>query len=112
MVDVMLMQALLKAVPTDAALLIVGDIDQLPSVCQIASNADPLFAPNSDPPDAAGSGTGLSTRRIEALDVYGSVALGWSGAVDKRVAGATVKSLAQAARLSTAARATPTSPWR
>jgi exodeoxyribonuclease V alpha subunit len=28
----MLMQALLKAVPTDAALLIVGDIDQLPSV--------------------------------------------------------------------------------
>ena len=31
MVDVMLMQALLKAVPTDAALLIVGDIDQLPS---------------------------------------------------------------------------------
>ncbi len=32
MVDVMLMQALLKAVPTDAALLIVGDIDQLPSV--------------------------------------------------------------------------------
>ncbi len=32
MVDVMLMQALLKATPTDAALLIVGDIDQLPSV--------------------------------------------------------------------------------
>ena len=32
MVDVMLMHALLKAVPTDAALLIVGDIDQLPSV--------------------------------------------------------------------------------
>ena len=32
MVDVMLMQALLKAVPDDAALLIVGDIDQLPSV--------------------------------------------------------------------------------
>jgi exodeoxyribonuclease V alpha subunit len=32
MVDVMLMQALLKAVPTEAALLIVGDIDQLPSV--------------------------------------------------------------------------------
>jgi exodeoxyribonuclease V alpha subunit len=32
MVDVMLMQALLKAVPDRAALVIVGDIDQLPSV--------------------------------------------------------------------------------
>src|SRR3989449_585041 len=32
MVDVMLMQALTKAVPDKAALLIVGDIDQLPSV--------------------------------------------------------------------------------
>ena len=32
MVDVMLMQALLKATPDDEALLIVGDIDQLPSV--------------------------------------------------------------------------------
>ncbi|MGE5261276.1 MAG: ATP-dependent RecD-like DNA helicase [Actinomycetota bacterium] len=32
MVDVMLMQALLKAVPNEAALLVVGDIDQLPSV--------------------------------------------------------------------------------
>jgi exodeoxyribonuclease V alpha subunit len=32
MVDVMLMQALLRAVPDHAALLIVGDIDQLPSV--------------------------------------------------------------------------------
>jgi exodeoxyribonuclease V alpha subunit len=32
MVDVTLMQALLKAVPERAALLIVGDIDQLPSV--------------------------------------------------------------------------------
>ena len=32
MVDVPLMQALLKAVPDEAALLIVGDIDQLPSV--------------------------------------------------------------------------------
>ena len=30
MVDVMLMQALMKAVPDTAALLIVGDIDQLP----------------------------------------------------------------------------------
>ena len=32
MVDVMLMHALLKAIPDQAALLIVGDIDQLPSV--------------------------------------------------------------------------------
>lgn len=32
MIDVSLMQSLLKAVPTSAALLIVGDIDQLPSV--------------------------------------------------------------------------------
>jgi exodeoxyribonuclease V alpha subunit len=32
MVDVLLMQALLRAVPDDAALPIVGDIDQLPSV--------------------------------------------------------------------------------
>ena len=32
MVDVMLMQALVRAVPEHAALLIVGDIDQLPSV--------------------------------------------------------------------------------
>jgi exodeoxyribonuclease V alpha subunit len=32
MVDVLLMQALMKAVPDKAAMLIVGDIDQLPSV--------------------------------------------------------------------------------
>src|SRR6185437_11304574 len=32
MVDVMLMKALVRAVPDHAALLIVGDIDQLPSV--------------------------------------------------------------------------------
>ena len=32
MVDVMLMKALMKATPDNAALLIVGDIDQLPSV--------------------------------------------------------------------------------
>src|SRR6266576_2715183 len=32
MVDVMLMQALLKAVPDKSALLIVGDLDQLPAV--------------------------------------------------------------------------------
>ena len=40
MVDVMLMQALMKAVPDRAALLIVGDIDQLPSVgpCQVLAD--------------------------------------------------------------------------
>src|SRR3954466_13632841 len=32
MIDIMLMQALLRAMPDQAALLIVGDIDQLPSV--------------------------------------------------------------------------------
>src|SRR5271170_2911805 len=32
MVDVLLMNALLKAIPDKAALLIVGDVDQLPSV--------------------------------------------------------------------------------
>jgi len=32
MVDVLLMHALLKAVPETAALLVVGDADQLPSV--------------------------------------------------------------------------------
>ena len=32
MVDVMMMQALMKSVPDKAALLIVGDFDQLPSV--------------------------------------------------------------------------------
>jgi exodeoxyribonuclease V alpha subunit len=32
MVDVMLMQSLMKAVTERAAILIVGDIDQLPSV--------------------------------------------------------------------------------
>src|SRR5205807_2306317 len=32
MVDVLLMHALLKAVPDNSALLVVGDVDQLPSV--------------------------------------------------------------------------------
>ena len=39
MVDVMLMQALMKAVPDKAALLLVGDIDQLPSVFVVAGEA-------------------------------------------------------------------------
>ena len=50
MVDVMLMQSLLKAVPDTAALLLVGDVDQLPSVGPgqvlsdiIASGAVPLM---------------------------------------------------------------------
>lgn len=49
MVDVMLMQALMRAIPDQAALLIVGDIDQLPSVGPgqvladiIASNTVPV----------------------------------------------------------------------
>jgi exodeoxyribonuclease V alpha subunit len=49
MVDVMLMQALLRAVPDNSAVLIVGDIDQLPSVSPgqvladiIASGAVPV----------------------------------------------------------------------
>jgi exodeoxyribonuclease V alpha subunit len=32
MIDTTLMQALMRAIPDTAALLIVGDIDQLPSV--------------------------------------------------------------------------------
>ena len=32
MVDVLLMHALLRALPASAALLVVGDVDQLPSV--------------------------------------------------------------------------------
>jgi exodeoxyribonuclease V alpha subunit len=32
MVDVMLMHALLEAVPERSAMLVVGDVDQLPSV--------------------------------------------------------------------------------
>ena len=40
MVDVLLMQALMRAVPDRAALLIVGDIDQLPSVGPVQVLAD------------------------------------------------------------------------
>ena len=38
MVDVMLMRALLAAVPDEAAMLIVGDVDQLPSVGQVLAD--------------------------------------------------------------------------
>src|SRR5207245_11110447 len=44
MVDVMPMQALMKAVHDNAALLIVGDIDQLPSVSPGQALADVLAA--------------------------------------------------------------------
>ena len=44
MVDVMLMQALVKAIPDSAALLIVGDIDQLPSVGPGQVLADVIFS--------------------------------------------------------------------
>jgi len=40
MVDVMLMQSLIKAVPDKSALFIVGDIDQLPSVGPGSSAGD------------------------------------------------------------------------
>jgi exodeoxyribonuclease V alpha subunit len=63
MVDTLLIQALLKAVPDHAALLIVGDIDQLPSVGPgqvladvIASGAVPVCAANRGlPPSRAES---------------------------------------------------------
>ena len=38
MVDVLLMHALLKAVPDNSALLVVGDVDQLPSCLLYTSN--------------------------------------------------------------------------
>jgi exodeoxyribonuclease V alpha subunit len=49
MVDVMLMQALIKAVPDHAALLIVGDIDQLPPSAQVRSwptSSLPMLCPS------------------------------------------------------------------
>jgi exodeoxyribonuclease V alpha subunit len=56
MVDVMLMQALMKAMPDKAALLIVGDIDQLPSV-----------GPGQVLADIISSGTMLVVRLIEVF---------------------------------------------
>lgn len=55
MVDVMLMQALLRAVPDHCALLIVGDIDQLPSV-----------GPGQVPADIIASGTVPVARGVPA----------------------------------------------
>jgi ATP-dependent exoDNAse (exonuclease V) alpha subunit len=56
MVDVMLMQALIKATPDNAALLIVGDIDQLPSV-----------GPGQVLADIIGSGTAPVVRLTEVF---------------------------------------------
>ena len=62
MVDVMVMQSLMRAVPDGAALLIVGDIDQLPSVGPgqvladiIASGAVPVVRFTGRPPRVASS---------------------------------------------------------
>jgi exodeoxyribonuclease V alpha subunit len=56
MVDVMLMQALMKAIPDNAGLLIVGDIDQLPSV-----------GPGQVLADIIGSGVVLVVRLTEVF---------------------------------------------
>ena len=71
MVDVMLMQALMKAVPDRAALLIVGDIDQLPSVGPgqvladvIASGAVPVVRLTEVFRQAAASWIIVSAHRI------------------------------------------------
>src|SRR5262249_45703390 len=71
MVDVMLMQALLRAVPAKAALLIVGDIDQLPSVgpgpvlaAIISSGAVPVVRPTEVFRQAARSRIITSAHRI------------------------------------------------
>ena len=71
MVDVMLMQALLRAVPDKAALLIVGDIDQLPSVGPgqvladvISSGAVPVVRLTEVFRQAAQSRTIISAHRI------------------------------------------------
>ena len=71
MVDVMLMQALMKAVPDSSALLIVGDIDQLPSVGPgqvladiIASGAVPVVRLTEVFRQAAASRIIVSAHRI------------------------------------------------
>jgi exodeoxyribonuclease V alpha subunit len=71
MVDVMLMHALMKAVPDNAALLIVGDIDQLPSVGPgqvladvIASGAVPVVRLTEIFRQAAASRIILNAHRI------------------------------------------------
>ena len=76
MVDVMLMQALMKAVPDKAALLIVGDIDQLPSVGPgqvradvIASGAVPVVRLTEVFPQAAQSRIVTSAHRINLCSI-------------------------------------------
>lgn len=71
MVDIILMQALMKAVPDNAALLIVGDIDQLPSVGPgqvladvIASGAVPVVRLTEVFRQAAASRIIVSAHRI------------------------------------------------
>src|SRR5205823_4082623 len=71
MIDVMLMQALMKAVPDNAALLIVGDIDQLPSIGPgqvladiIASGAVPVVRLTEVFRQAAASRIIVSAHRI------------------------------------------------
>jgi exodeoxyribonuclease V alpha subunit len=71
MVDVMLMRALLLAVPDHAALLIVGDVDQLPSVGPgqvladiIASGAVPVVSLTEVFRQAAGSQIIVNAHRI------------------------------------------------
>jgi exodeoxyribonuclease V alpha subunit len=73
MVDVLLMQALLRAVPDHAALLIVGDIDQLPSVGPgqvladiIASGAVPVVRLTEVFRQAAQSAIIINAHRINA----------------------------------------------
>src|SRR6185295_15756895 len=71
MVDVLLMHALMKAVPDNSALLIVGDIDQLPSVGpgqvladMIASSALPVVRLTEVFRQAAASRIIVSAHRI------------------------------------------------
>ena len=84
MVDVMLMQALLKAVPDKAALLIVGDIDQLPSVGPgqvladiIASGAVPVVRLTEVFRQAAASRIIVSAHRINQGQIPDLGQAGW-----------------------------------
>src|SRR2546430_7190147 len=71
MVDVPLMRALLRALPDQAALLLVGDVDQLPSVGPgqvladiIASSAVPVVRLTEVPRQAAESRIIVNAHRI------------------------------------------------
>ena len=76
MVDVPLMHALLRAVPDDAALLVVGDIDQLPSVGPgqvladlITSGAVPVVRLTEVFRQAAGSRIITTAHRVNAGEI-------------------------------------------